>query len=129
MSDVIRLVGMSFYAYHGDSKAERDTGRQYEVDCDVYLDTTAAGTTDALTHSIDYSAIHHAAQRVMLGKSCNLLETLAARIARTVFASTPAKQITVRVRKLAPPVKGCVRYAEVEVTRSRRTHTGKEKNR
>ena len=38
----IRLHNMMFYGYHGVSKAERETGRRFEVDCELDLDVSAA---------------------------------------------------------------------------------------
>jgi dihydroneopterin aldolase len=119
VTDVIRLVGMSFYAYHGVSKAERETGRHYEVDCELVTDLAPAGKSDRLDKTIDYARVYKLVERVMKGKGCLLIEKLATRISDTVLANCRADAVTVRVRKLAPPIDGIVKHVEVEITRSR----------
>ena len=53
MSDVIRLTGMTFYGYHGVSAAEKETGRVFEVDCELYLDLASAGHSNRLSDTVD----------------------------------------------------------------------------
>ena len=45
--DVIRLENMVFYGYHGVTAAEKETGRRYEVDCELETDLAAHTTFDA----------------------------------------------------------------------------------
>ena len=117
MKDSIRLVGMSFYAYHGVSKAERETGRQYEVDCEIVTDLSHAGKSDRLDKTIDYARVYKLIERVMTGKKCLLLEKLATRISQEILSGTKAEIVTIRVRKLSPPIDGIVKHVEIEITR------------
>jgi dihydroneopterin aldolase len=119
VKDTIRLVGMMFYAYHGVSKAERETGRQYEVDCELVADFASAVQSDRLDKTIDYAQVYKLIKRIMTGKGCLLIETLAERISRTVMTTTKAEAVTIRVRKLAPPIDGVAKYVEIQITRNR----------
>ncbi|MEK7775640.1 MAG: dihydroneopterin aldolase [Candidatus Zixiibacteriota bacterium] len=119
MTDVIRLVGMLFYAYHGVSKAERETGRQYEVDCEMVTDLAPAGKSDRLNSTIDYAKIYTLIERIMKGKGSLLIERLATKMADAILTKCKADAVTIRVRKLAPPIDGMVKHVEVEITRSR----------
>lgn len=117
MSDVIRLVGLSFYGYHGVSAAEKETGRQFEVDCELETDLAEAGHSDRLVDTIDYAAVYTAIQDVVAGKAYALLEGLAGELASILLDKFPIYRVTLKVRKLHPPVAGAVKYIEVELTR------------
>jgi 7,8-dihydroneopterin aldolase/epimerase/oxygenase len=119
VKDTIMLAGMSFYAYHGVSKAEQETGRKYEVDCEMVADLSLAGKSDRLDKTIDYSRVYKLIEQVITGKKCLLIEKLAATISESILSATKAETVTVRVRKLAPPIDGCVKHVEIEMTRHR----------
>jgi dihydroneopterin aldolase len=128
MKDVIRLVGLTFYGYHGVSAAEKETGRVFEVDCELEVDLAEAGHSDQLADTIDYVAVYTAIQDVVAGKAYALLEGLATELAGLLLDKFPVYRVTLKVRKLHPPVAGLVRHIEVEVTRyqgdtSKLTHT------
>ncbi|MEW6050734.1 MAG: dihydroneopterin aldolase [Candidatus Zixiibacteriota bacterium] len=117
MKDVIRLVGMSFYGFHGVTTAEKETGRVFEVDCELELDLSDAGHSDSLRDTIDYSQVHATIQEVVEGTAFALLERLANHLASIVLDKFPAYRVTLKVRKLHPPIAGHVKHIEVEVTR------------
>ena len=115
--DRIRLVNMTFYGYHGVSEAEKETGRRYEVDCELAIDLAEAGKTDQLTNTIDYTAVFDIIADIVENKSFSLLEGLALNLAEAVLDNFPIIEVTIRVRKLIPPISGHVDFIEVEVTR------------
>jgi dihydroneopterin aldolase len=117
MKDIIRLVGLSFYGYHGMTAAEKETGRIFEVDCDLELDLAPAGSSDDISDTVDYSLVFAAIRDVVEGKAYALLERLAADLAGILLDKFPIYGVTLKVRKLNPPVDGQARYIEVEVTR------------
>ncbi len=117
MKDVIRLVGLSFYGYHGVSSAERETGRHFEVDCELEVDLADAGQSDSIRDTIDYGAAYRLIKETVEGEAYSLLEGLAARIAALLLDSFPAYRVTLKVRKMHPPLGGQARYVEIEVTR------------
>ncbi len=117
MKDIIRLVGMSFYGYHGVTAAERETGRVFEVDCELEVDLADAGKSDRLTDTVDYSRAYTIVKETVEGKAFSLLEGLAAEITARLLEQLPVYRVTLRVRKLNPPLAGQVRHIEVELTR------------
>lgn len=115
--DRIRLVNMTFYGYHGVSAAEKETGRRFEVDCEISADLAEAGRSDRLGDTVDYAAIYDLIAENVQNKSFSLLEGLAAHLAGEVLDAFPIVEITIRVRKLVPPINGNIDFIEVEVTR------------
>lgn len=115
--DVIRLKNMTFYGYHGVSAAEKETGRRYEVDCDLYLDLTLPATTDKLSDTVNYAQVYSIVEEVLNGKRYSLLESIAAEIASRVLKLDHIKQVSVRVRKMIPPIPGNLDHIEVEIQR------------
>ena len=117
MKDIIRLVGLSFYGYHGVSAAEKETGRMFEVDCELQLDLATAGHTDNLRDTVDYGHVYAVIRDAVEGKAYALLEGLAADLAGILLDKFPIYGVTLKIRKLHPPVAGPAKYIEVEVTR------------
>lgn len=108
---------MVFYGYHGVSAAEKETGRRFEVDCELEADLAPSGQTDNLTDTIDYVAVYTAVKEIVEGKAFSLLESLATDIADVLLNSFPAFRVTVRIRKMIPPIAGTIDNIEVEVSR------------
>lgn len=117
MSDAIRLGQMSFYGYHGVTAAEKETGRVFEVDCEMELDLADAGKSDRLTDTIDYSQVYAAIKETVESTAFSLLEGLADRIASDLLESFPIYRVTIKVRKMHPPIPGQIKFIEVEITR------------
>lgn len=115
--DVIRLNKMSFYGYHGVSAAEKETGRRYEVDCELETDLAPPGQTDSLTDTIDYVAVFETVKEIVEGKAYSLIESLAAAIAEAILENFPIYAVTLRIRKIMPPIPGNIDHIEIEVTR------------
>lgn len=122
MSDRIRLRGMRFEGRHGVSEEERALPQPIEVDLELDVDLAPAGRSDELERTVDYGPLIEVCQRIVEGHSFRLLEAIAEAIATEVLAGAPAADaVTVTVRKLAVPVDVDLDFAEVKVTRGRRT--------
>ncbi len=119
MIDVIRLQNMIFYGYHGVSAAEKETGRRYEVDCELFLDLTAPGKSDKLGETVNYAQVYETIESVMNGKKYALIEAIAEEIAQRVLSDLRIQQVVVRVRKMIPPIPGNLDHIEVEIRRQR----------
>ena len=117
MKDVIRINGMSFYGYHGVSAAEKETGRVFEVDCEVAVDLAEAGQSDRLHDTIDYEKIYTCIRESVEDKAFSLLEGLATELTKKILDNFPVYQVTLRVRKLNPPIAGQIKNIEVQITR------------
>jgi len=117
MSDVIRLIGLRFYGYHGVSAAEKETGRAFEVDCELHLDLAPAGHSNHISDTVDYGEAYALIRDAVEGKAYALLEALASELAGILLDKFPVYTVTLRVRKLHPPIPGSVQHIEIEVTR------------
>ena len=118
MKDRIRLSGMSFYGYHGVTAAEKETGGLFEVDCELEVDLADAGHSDRLADTVDYHKVYSVIRETVEGKAFSLLEGLAGRLATKILDTFPVYQVTLRVRKMKPPIPGYVKHIEVELTRT-----------
>ena len=120
MADRIILKGIQFYGYHGVPEAEQATGHRYEVDLVMETEVAAAAAADEVALTVDYGAVAQEVLALGTSRQFRLIETLATRIAEQILASQPrVEAVTVRVKKLQPPIPGVVEYAAVEVSRRR----------
>jgi len=115
--DVIRLNNMVFYGYHGVTAAEKETGRRFEVDCELEADLASPGQSDSLTDTVDYAAVYQKIKEIVEGKAFSLVESLAVAIASDILREFPVFKATVRVRKIIPPIPGTINSIEIEVSR------------
>lgn len=111
---VIRLHNMTFYSYHGASRAEQETGRRFEVDVDLHTDLAPAAHSDRLTDALNYSTVYNLVAEVILNRKFNLLETVAATVADEITGNFTVDRVVVRVRKKIPPIPGHLDHIEVE---------------
>jgi dihydroneopterin aldolase len=102
--DRILLEGMIFHGRHGTLPAERELGQPFVVDIELHLDLQAAGLSDDLTQTVDYSEVHRQAKEIVEGPPVSLTETLAERLARTVLEDHPAVE-AVRIKVAKPNVR------------------------
>ena len=118
MHDKIILKGMRFYGYHGVLPQERAQGQPFVVDLIMFVD--AANRGDELQHTIDYGLAFQLVRRIVEGEPCQLLETLASRLATNLLAKLPAAGVCLTVKKPQVPLDGELAYAAVEVERWRK---------
>jgi dihydroneopterin aldolase len=119
-SDSILISGLEFYAYHGASDQEQTVGHRYQVDVRLTLDTRAAGASDRLSDTVNYSRVAKRLLEVGTQEQYRLLEALAARMVAVVFDDFPlVESLTLRVQKMVPPMNAIVSAVGVEITRSR----------
>lgn len=116
--DCIELRGLRAMGVHGALPEEQTRAQPFEVDLDVYMDLTRAGTSDDLDDTLDYGALCDATVRVVGTERFRLLEALAERIAAVVGADERVERVVVTVRKLRPPVPVALDRVGVRITRS-----------
>ncbi|MDQ4131736.1 MAG: dihydroneopterin aldolase [Actinomycetota bacterium] len=115
--DRIQLRGLRAVGVHGFLPHERERAQPFEVDLDVAADLRTPGESDDLEDTLDYGALAAAAQGVVTGEHCHLLERLAERIAEEVLSDDRVSSVTVTVKKLRPPVPIDLVSAGVSITR------------
>lgn len=110
----IRLEELDFFAHHGVYEEERKVGNKYTVDVEVVIDETSFTDAD-LDRTVNYEDIYLIVSTVM-SVSTQLLETLASTICQELlkrFANI--QEVTTRVSKHNPPIKGVCKKATVAI--------------
>ena len=118
-TDLIELRGLRVLGLCGLLPEEQSRAQPLVVDIDVEVDLSAAGASDDVHDTIDYSAICAIAERIISAERFDLLETLAQRLVEAVMADERAVAVTVGVRKLRPPVPHHLDTCGVRIRRSR----------
>jgi dihydroneopterin aldolase len=118
--DRIHVTGMRFYRYHGVFAEETKLGQRFNVDLSIGLALAEAGRTDDLTKSVNYAELYEATKRVVEGEPLQLVEALADRIAKEVFALDGwIEEASIKVIKPDPPIAGHYEHVAVEINRLR----------
>ncbi len=120
-NDRIRLHGMMFYGHHGTLAAERELGQQFIVDVELHCELQAAGLSDDLTKTVDYSQVYREVRAIVEGPPVALTETVAERIAAAILQHH-ARVEAVRVCVAKPQVRldgGVLTGSAVEILRHR----------
>ena len=99
---------------------ERERPQPFEVDLDLEVELEAAGRSDRLEDTVDYSGVVDDVGTIIGGpRSYFLLEALADAIAQAPLRQERVRAVTVGIRKLRPPLGADVGTVGVRVTRCR----------
>ncbi len=131
----VSLVNLTFFAHHGVIPQENTVGNEFTVDLNVYLDPqrleedsmrscneenlvrteeNQVVTGENLEHTVSYADLYEIVKSEM-NKPCQLLETVAIRIAgriRTTYPDLLGGDI--RIMKTTPPIPGITGSAAVK---------------
>ena len=99
MADTLRMRNLRFYAYHGETPEERAGGQIFEVDVEVAFDQRPSSSTDDLSQGVDSREIYRRIKQVLEGEPCNLVETVAQRVADDLLALERIDGVRVTLRK------------------------------
>lgn len=77
--DKILTRGLRVYAYHGVKAEEKEKGQPFLLDIDMAADTRAAGLSDDLADTVNYSKVSKRVVAVMLAEKNDLIERAAER--------------------------------------------------
>jgi dihydroneopterin aldolase len=114
--DLLVLEGMSFYGYHGETKAERTLGNRFYVDVELRMDLSRAGKSDAIADTLDYSHAFSLIRAVLEDEQHSLIESLADRVASVMLAEPNVQSVKVRLGK-QPPIAGAIERCWVIIER------------
>ena len=117
MTDRIVIAGLRELGVHGVLPEEQTRPQPFEVDVELTVNLAAAGTSDTLDDTVDYSAVAEAVSRVVKSERYQLLERLAAHIAEVCASDPRVTAVNVTVRKLHPPVRAMVDHVAVRIER------------
>lgn len=113
-TDVITLSGLKVHGRHGVFEHERETGQDFIVDVALTTSTAAAAATDELAATVDYGTLADTLAGIVGGEPCNLIETLAERLASACLADERVRRVRVTVHKPHAPIEQ--QFADVAVT-------------
>jgi dihydroneopterin aldolase len=116
--DLVELLNMEFYAYHGCFKEEQIIGNRFLVSFSAETDLTTPGESDNLDDALNYQALFNMIKAEMEIAS-HLLESVALRVLKRAERDFPAiSWAQVRISKLNPPVGGRVEASSVVMSKT-----------
>ncbi|AWH93702.1 dihydroneopterin aldolase [Dietzia lutea] len=128
MADRIELRGLRVRGTHGVFDHEKRDGQDFLVDLVLWTDFTAAAASDDLADTVDYGALALFARDVVAGPSCDLIETVASRIADGIMEMAPdAHAVEVTLHKPQAPIPA--EFADVAVVARRSRGGGNRRER
>ena len=114
----IYLEDIKIYAYHGVLPEENIIGTYYILNTELHTDLWKAAESDDLNDTISYADINDIIHNEMKIKS-KLLEHVAGRIITALHKKFPQiDYIKLKITKTAPPMKGEMRGASIELEQS-----------
>jgi dihydroneopterin aldolase len=118
-ADRIRLIDVQFRGHCGCTEAERELGQRLSLDVELELPLEESAAADDLSCTIDYVKVTDTVVQTGCRLRPALLETLAERLAQVVIEQFHPQRVTIRLRKVSPPVEAIAGAFEVEITRPR----------
>jgi dihydroneopterin aldolase len=118
--DSLHLQNLQFYGHHGTEAWEKEVGRRFEVDVELFGDLGAAGRGDDMRQAWDYRKIYAKAKKVVEGESCDLIETIAWRLVDAMMRGwRRVERVRVRVAKPEAPIGGLNKAVIATLDRTR----------
>ncbi len=118
MTDLIRIVGIKGFGYHGVFESERANGQDFYVDVELEVDLTRASVSDDVKDTINYAEVTDMVAEEISTNPVSLIEKLAGRIAERIkVAFAQAARVTVTVHKPQAPVSADVKDISVTISR------------
>lgn len=115
----ISLEGMCFRAYHGLYEEERIIGTDFIVDIEIRTDISKAAVIEEhgiekITNTINYETVYEIC-RLEMATPQKLIETLIDNIMLALrYQFRGINQVSIKVKKLNPPMGGRIEWSAVE---------------
>jgi len=113
VSDRVELRGLRVRGHHGVLAHERRDGQDFVVDVVVWLDLAPAAASDALADTLDYGGLAQRVAAIVAGEPCDLVETVAGRVADDVLTDARVHAVQVTLHKPQAPIP--LEFADVAV--------------
>jgi dihydroneopterin aldolase len=105
-TQIIKINGMEFYAFHGCMDEEAVAGGKYVVNIEIIADVQNSLLSDDLNDTIDYVKVYELVKSEMMVRS-KLIEHVAGRIMNQMKALNEKIQgVKVEIIKIKPPIPG-----------------------
>lgn len=118
--DKITVQGIEFFGYHGVLQSEKETGQNFSIDCELYIDSSLCD--DDLNKTVNYSDVTCEIVSFCTKNRYDLLETLANNLAKNILLKFPIiKELTLTVHKPYAPIP--TKFEDVSLTVTRKWHT------
>ncbi len=115
------IKNAEFYSYHGVKDEEKSLGGKYQVDLDIWYDAKAAVINDDVKFALNYEEAMYCIAEILEEEQFDLVETIASEILNLCMEKfRNLEKATVRIRKLAVPMRRVVDHIEVEQSISRK---------
>lgn len=97
--DRIFLTALTAEAIIGIYDWEREVRQRVEIDLEIWMDLTAAATSDSIDDTLNYKAVAKRVLAFVQESRFRLVEALAGEIARILLAEFPIERVRVTVHK------------------------------
>lgn len=101
--DRISIDDITCYAYHGVLPEERNLGQEFQVSLELGTDFSRV-KYDSIERAVDYRQAVKIVTDIMWGEPCQLLETIAEKIAAQLLQLPGIMEAEVEIRKPYPPI-------------------------
>lgn len=116
--DLIRIVDLEVFAYHGVYPEEKEKGQYFYVTADLCLSLRRAGMTDSLENTLNYAAVCDFITKFMQENTFDLIETAAEQLAQALLLEFDMiEDMMLEVRKPNAPVSQNVVSLSVNIER------------
>lgn len=115
--DHVFIRGLEAHTIIGVYAHEKRAERPLLLDLDMGVDARAAAASDHVRDAVDYQAVRDGIVAFVRQERVDLLETLAERLARRLFADFPIDTLRLRIDK--PGAVSGVQSVGVEIERQR----------
>lgn len=122
MTQKIIVSNLRIHGYHGVKDAEKSLGQKFHIDlvCDVDRSTDRRDDMDT---TVCYGELCTLVEEVSSSETFNLIETLAERLAATIFERfNIVQRVELTIRKPSAPILHNVDYVAVSLVRTRSDH-------
>ena len=114
----IIIEEMEFYAFHGHYQEEQIVGNRFLVDLELETNLATPAESDKLDDAVNYQQAYLLIKNEMRRKKSNLLENIAKRILDALYEEmTGIEKVTLRIRKMHPPMGGTIKSVGVTMSR------------
>ncbi len=104
MTDRLVIERLEFEGFVGIEESERTVPQALAIDLELFLDFSAASSTDNLKDTVDYAVVAERILAIAKREQFVLIETLGERLTEVILSEHSVRKVDLWVRKLHPPL-------------------------